>query len=67
MKLYLGQVQPEWKRSEEMAQVRVWPLSPQLFLEGGQSVQAKFCDAFETERQREREKERDELKPSWLK
>ena len=44
MTLYLREVRPERKRSEEMAQVRVWPLSPYLFLEGGQPVMSKPRD-----------------------
>ena len=34
LKLYLREVQPEWKRSEELAKVQVWALSAGLRLHG---------------------------------
>ena len=49
LKLYLRQVHPEWKREEEVARVRLWPLAPNLRLPySSYTVFGKFGDALST-------------------
>mmetsp|Transcript_27786 Transcript_27786/g.82951 ORF Transcript_27786/g.82951 Transcript_27786/m.82951 type:complete len:508 (+) Transcript_27786:90-1613(+) len=48
LKLYLREVQPEWRRAEEMARVRVWPLNHKLRLSGGWAVTEKLSHAMDT-------------------
>merc|ERR1711879_580216 len=45
LKIYLRAVQPEWKRREEMASIRCWPLTPGLYLHG-RCIVAKFEEAL---------------------
>ena len=49
-KIYLKEVQPEWKRAEEMASAKCWPLSPALRLHGSPLID-KFADLYDTNTQ----------------
>ena len=47
LNLFVREVWPEWKRIEEVARIRVWPLTPGLRLHG-RCVCEKFLDACST-------------------